>query len=179
MLSFLLVSTKRMHKLIDDLLDYSSIGKKQEIVDIDCNKIVEMVLEDLQVKIKETKCSIIIEKLPVIKGYETHFRLLFQNLISNGIKFSKPSISPKISIIAKEQNGWTFEVQDNRIGIEDLHKHKIFDLFQRIHSKNEYEGSGIGLAHCKKIVELHKGTIWVNSEFGVGSTFSFTIPNFK
>lgn len=176
-LSFISVATGRMRSLIDDLLEYSSIGKRKEMMQVDCKKLVEVIQEDLQTKIKETNSIIEVGELPVVKGYETELRLLFQNLISNAIKFSKPGISPKVKISAKEQDGWTFMVQDNGIGIADEHKDKVFGLFQRLHSRSEYEGTGIGLAHCKKIVELHKGNLWVVSEPGAGSTFYFTIPN--
>ena len=135
------------------------------------------ILQDLATKIKETNTTIDVDVLPEIKGYETELRMLFQNLISNAIKFGTPGIAPKIKISAKEEDGWTFYIQDNGIGIAEKHKDKIFNVFQRLHSKSEFEGSGIGLAHCKKIIDLHYGDIWVESKPGEGSTFCFTIPN--
>ena len=176
-LSLISVATDRMKILIDDLLEYSMIGKQGEMVNVDCRKLVEDIQQDLQTKIKETNSTIEIGQLPVVNGYETELRLLFQNLISNGIKFSKSGLSPKIKIYAIEQDGWTFIIQDNGIGIADEYKNKIFNIFQRLHNRSEYEGTGIGLAYCKKIAELHKGDIWVDSKLNEGSSFYFTIPN--
>ena len=176
-LGFISESTNRMRNLINDLLDYSSIGQRKDMVTVDCNKLVEVIQQDMKAKIKDTNTTIDVGKLPIVKGYQTELRLLFQNLISNGIKFSKPGIAPKINISAEEKDGWTFTIQDNGIGIADENKEKIFNIFQRLHSRSEYEGTGIGLAHCKKIIELHNGELWLNSTPGEGSTFYFTIPN--
>jgi len=170
-------SSNRMRNLINDILEYSSIGHQKEMILVDCNKILEFIQLDLESLIKETKTIIEVEKLPKIKGYRTEIRLLFQNLISNAIKFSKPEKAPEIKIYAKKENGWTFTIQDNGIGIADENKDKIFSFFERLHTREEYEGSGIGLAHCKKIVELHKGDIWVTSAPKEGSAFNFSIPN--
>lgn len=170
-------STNRMKRLTTDLLDFSGIGKEKQSTLVDCEKIVEDVQNDLSFKIKESQAIIQVGTLPNIKGYETELRLLFQNLIANAIHFIKPGTPPIISISAKEQNGWTFYVQDNGIGIADENKEKIFNAFHRLHPENEYKGTGIGLAHCKKIIDLHKGSIGVNSVVGDGSTFYFSIPN--
>jgi light-regulated signal transduction histidine kinase (bacteriophytochrome) len=170
-------STHRMKNLIDDLLDYSRIGQKKEMTLIDCNHLVKDVQQDLQAKIKETNGTLEVGDLPVVLGFQTELRLLFQNLISNGLKFTKAGIAPVIKVSAHEKDSWTFIIQDNGIGIADKHKSKIFNIFHRLHNRDEYEGTGIGLAHCKKIIELHKGEIWVNSEPGEGSTFLFTIPS--
>ncbi|MBO6621468.1 MAG: GHKL domain-containing protein [Balneola sp.] len=175
--SYISNATKRMARLITDLLDYSGIGQGKKLTCVDCDKLVEVVQQDLAIKIKETNTTFDIGKLPEVKGFETELRLLFQNLINNAIKFCKPGTSPKISIHAKEQDGWTFYIQDNGIGIADEHKDNIFSVFQRLHTTSEYEGTGIGLAHCKKIIELHKGDIGVISKEGEGSTFYFTIPD--
>ena len=177
LLGFISESTDRMNVLINDLLDYSTIGQGKEMNMVDCQKLLEVVQQDLEAKIKDTNTTIDVGELPKVKGYQTELRLLFQNLISNGIKFSKPGIAPKIRISVKEEDCWTFAIQDNGIGIADEHKDKIFSIFQRLHNKSEYEGTGIGLAHCKKIVDLHKGDLWVDSKPGEGSTFYFTIPN--
>ena len=177
LLDFISNATDRMRILINDLLDYGSIGQVKEMMTVDCKKLIEVVQQDLQAIIKDTNATIDVAELPKIKGYQTELRLLFQNLISNSIKFSKPGIAPKIKISAKEQDGWTFSIQDNGIGISDEHMDKIFIAFRRLHSKSEFEGSGIGLAHCKKIVELHNGKLWVTSKYGEGSTFHFTMPS--
>jgi light-regulated signal transduction histidine kinase (bacteriophytochrome) len=117
-----------------------------------------------------------VEKLPTIKVYESELRLIFQNLVSNAIKFSKKGVVPEISIKAvKEEDLIHFSISDNGIGIHEKYFDTIFAVFKRLHSKSDYPGTGIGLAHCKKIVEMHKGSIWVESSPENGSTFHFTI----
>lgn len=176
MLNFVTAAADRMKSLIDDLLDYSKIGQDKEMISVDCRELLEVVQQDMASKIKDTNTTIEVGVLPKIKGFETELRLLFQNLISNSIKFGQPGVPPKITITAKQQDGWTFAVADNGIGIADAHQEKIFSIFKRLHGRSEYEGTGIGLAHCKKIIDLHKGELWVESTPGVGSTFYFTIP---
>jgi len=176
-LTFITQSSERMKVLIKDLLDYSRIGRKKEREVVDCNFIVQQVLADLDLAIKETKADINVESLPVFDGYPSEIKQLFQNLIINAIKFRKKNTGLQIKISAVKNNGnWEFICNDNGIGIEKEHSERIFIIFQRLHTRSEYEGSGIGLAHCKKIVELHGGEIWVNSAAGNGSTFHFTIP---
>jgi light-regulated signal transduction histidine kinase (bacteriophytochrome) len=176
MLRYISKSTQRMKCLIQDILDYSKLGEGKEMVSVNCNEQVEIVKRDLSSKINETKSKIEIGELPTIQGYETELRMLFQNIIANAIKYSKPNVQPEIKIYAEEKDGWQFSIEDNGIGIADEHKDKIFSVFQRLHGKGEYEGTGIGLAHCKKIVDLHKGSINVESTPGKGSKFIFTIP---
>lgn len=104
-------------------------------------------------------------------------RLLFQNLISNALKFGHPNIPPKVEISAiKKRDQWVFAVKDNGIGIEDKYRHRIFEIFQRLHNSQEYEGTGIGLAHCMKIINMYHGKLWVESIVGAGSTFFFSLP---
>jgi light-regulated signal transduction histidine kinase (bacteriophytochrome) len=135
------------------------------------------MLCDITAAIQETNAVIKFGKMPVLMGYQTEIKLLFQNLVLNAIKFRKKNIDPQIVIsVEKKDNFWEFAVSDNGIGIENEHNERIFDIFQRLHTRTEYEGSGIGLSHCKKIVELHHGKIWVSSIFGEGSTFYFTMP---
>jgi len=175
-LEYIAQSSDRMKVLIKDLLDYSRIGREKESRRVDCNQLVGDVLADLDKIIKESGAKIRTEDLPVIQAYPTELKLLFQNLIANSIKFRKPGIPPSISINAMKENGyWTFTVADNGIGIEAQFLERIFIIFQRLHNRSQYEGSGIGLAHCRKIVELHGGRIWVASEPGNGSSFSFTL----
>jgi len=175
-LSFITQSSDRMKVLIKDLLDYSRIGKKMKWEPVDCNLMLEEVLADLGVAIKETKAEIKTGPLPVINGHPTEIKQLFQNLVINAIKFRKVNTSPQIKISAHKNDGhWEFTCQDNGIGINEQHKERIFIIFQRLHTRTEYEGSGIGLAHCKKIVELHGGKIWIKSKPGEGTTFHFTI----
>jgi PAS domain S-box-containing protein len=175
-LYFIQKGTERMKTLITDLLDYSRIGRGKEMKPIDCNEIINTVIADLYTAIEESKVEIKTEKLPVISGYTTEVKQLFQNLVVNAIKFRKKEVLPKIYISSEPINGgWEFKVQDNGIGIDEQFSERIFAIFQRLHTRNEYEGSGIGLSHCKKIVELHGGKIWVKSKPGEGSTFHFTI----
>jgi signal transduction histidine kinase/ligand-binding sensor domain-containing protein len=175
-LMFIAQSSERMKTLIKDLLDYSRIGKKKEIEKVDCNQMLQEVIADLGTAITEANAEIIHDPLPIINGYPTEIKQLFQNLIINAIKFRKKYTSPVIRITAeKTDDHWNFAIADNGIGIDEQHKDRIFVIFQRLHTRNEYPGSGIGLSHCKKIVELHKGKIWVDSKPGFGSTFHFTI----
>lgn len=175
-LQYMVEGSERMKVLIRDLLDYSRIGRKIELTDIDCNTILKEVLADLDIAIKESNATIHIGPLPQLKGYSTELKLLFQNLLSNALKFRRKNIDPEIHISATSNNDhWQFAIRDNGIGLEDKFRERIFVIFQRLHVQSEYAGSGIGLAHCKKIVELHNGTIWVESTPGQGSTFYFTI----
>ncbi|MES1198052.1 MAG: ATP-binding protein [Chitinophagaceae bacterium] len=175
-LSYITQSSGRMEVLIKDLLDYSRIGQNKELQKIDCNKILQDVLEDLGTAIQETQANIKGDPLPVIWANPTEIKQLFQNLIANAIKFRKKDVNPEIRIFAQDLKGyWEFSCADNGIGISDEHRERIFVIFQRLHTRNEYEGSGIGLAHCKKIVELHGGKIWLKSVLGGGSTFYFTL----
>ncbi|WP_258105731.1 ATP-binding protein [Marinoscillum sp. MHG1-6] len=170
-------ATHRMSALIKSLLDYSRLDKYQEISTIDCNKLLEDVKNDLAKRISDSKAQISNDPLPTLNGYETPLRLLFQNLIANAIKFQKAGVTPEIHLsVIKKRRMWEFSVKDNGIGIDDEHQEKIFVIFQRLHSKSEFDGTGIGLSHCRKIVDLHGGSIWVSSKVGEGSTFYFTIP---
>lgn len=170
-------STIRMKELIKGLLNYSRLGKKTELKEVNLNSLVNDVLADLDFLIKKKEAQINIDSLPVIRVFELEIRLLFQNIIGNALKYVDEKTSPSINISAKQDNScWQFAVKDNGIGIPNNQKDKIFLLFQRLHSHSEYEGIGIGLAHCKKILELHNGKIWVDSEIGIGSTFYFSIP---
>lgn len=175
-LYFIQQGTERMKTLITDLLDYSRIGRGKELKPVDCNEIINTVIADLDTAIQESKAEIETENLPVVNGYKTEMKQLFQNLVVNAIKFRKKEVLPKVHISSQPiDGGWEFKVQDNGIGIDEQFKERIFAIFQRLHTRNEYEGSGIGLSHCKKIVELHGGRIWVKSKPGEGSTFHFTI----
>ncbi|MEP6952393.1 MAG: two-component regulator propeller domain-containing protein [Ginsengibacter sp.] len=178
--SFISDASERMKALIKNLLEYSQIGSKKELGQADCNETIRNVLADLGILISETGADIKYDLLPVINGYATELKQLFQNLITNAIKFRKKDIPPEINIsVQKKECYWQFAFKDNGIGIEEENYEKIFAIFQRLHTQTEYEGSGIGLSHCKKIVELHKGEIWVESRPGEGSTFYFTLPAAK
>lgn len=169
-------AAKRMQKLIKDVLDYSDLGQNKNNSLINCSQLLEGVLSDMAVSIKESNTKINCGSLPVINGYSS-LNYLFQNLISNAIKFGKKDIITVINITAQDRgNEWLFAVTDNGIGIDQMNYERIFAIFQKLHSQKKYTGTGIGLAHCKKIVELHGGKIWVESEIQMGSTFYFTIP---
>ncbi|MBR9776644.1 MAG: PAS domain S-box protein [Cytophagales bacterium] len=176
-MSFIMDATSRMSQLIKGLLEYSRIGANMERKTIDCNAVLDEIQRDLSSLIEETGTCIQIEPLPIIQGYAIEFRLLFQNLLSNAIKFRLPDVTPEIKVFAEEQKDyWMFCVSDNGIGISEEYQEKIFIIFQRLNPMNDYKGTGIGLAHCMKIVELHGGKIWVKSEIEKGSDFYFTIP---
>lgn len=176
-LQFISESSDRMKILIKELLDYSRIGKSREMEQVDCNLILRHVLTDLGKILEEQGANIDKSELPVISGYRTELKLLFQNLVSNSLKFRKNGTPPEMSIAAQKKDGcWEFSFRDNGIGIEEKNYQQIFVIFKRLHPRSSYEGSGIGLAHCKKIVELHGGRIWVESVLGEGSIFYFTIP---
>jgi light-regulated signal transduction histidine kinase (bacteriophytochrome) len=179
-LTYILQSTDRMRVLINDLLDYSRIGNKKNIQDVDCNSLLQEVLDDLGTTIGEQQARITVAPLPVVKGYKTEMKQLFQNLLANAIKFRKKEQAPEITISAQRGEAhWTFSVKDNGIGIAADHTERIFIIFQRLHTRSEYEGSGIGLAHCKKIVGLHGGKIWTESVLGEGTAFLFNIPEIE
>lgn len=169
---------ERMNALIKALLDFSRLGRNMRLNNVDCGKIITEVLDDLNQNINDTSTCIEIGEMPVLYVCEIEMRQLFQNLISNAIKFRKKNESPVIKINAEQQNDkWKFSISDNGIGIDPIHFERIFLIFQRLNHAQQYEGYGIGLANCKRIVELHKGEISVESELGKGSTFYFTISN--
>jgi len=170
-------ATVRMQSLIRDLLEYSKIGNDEKNVVIDCNLLLKDVLNDMDESIEESGAKIHSEQLPIINGYLSAIKSIFQNLISNAVKFRKKDVHPIINISAKiKDNEWFFTIKDNGIGIDKKYYDKIFVIFQRLHTKTEYAGTGIGLAHVKKIIELHGGKIWFESEPGKETTFYFTIP---
>jgi signal transduction histidine kinase len=175
---FITDGVKRMQKLLDDLLQYSRLGRNSEdIKEIDLNNTLLMVIYNLTVRIKDTGAAITTTPLPVIIAPSTEMTQLFQNLIANALKFKKPEVEPDIQIAHIEnQHEHLFSLSDNGIGIKKEHQEKVFNIFTRLHTRNEYEGSGIGLATCKKIIETLEGRMWLTSTEGVGTTFYFTIP---
>ena len=178
-LEFINQATNRMRSLVKSVLGYSRIGKANQITSLDCNVMVKEVVDDLSKKIKDTKTVVEVGKLPTLNGHKMEMSSLFLNLISNAIKFRKEKGKAKVVISAKrEKHHWLFSISDNGIGIEKKNQDRIFNIFQRLNNMDRYEGTGIGLAQCKKIVELHGGSIWVDSKIGQGSTFNFTIKNF-
>jgi PAS domain S-box-containing protein len=168
---------KRMQGLIQDLLTFSRVGTRgKDLAPTDCEAVLAKTLQALEITARETAATITHDKLPTVMGDETQLGQLLQNLISNGIKY-RNSRPPVIHIEARrDEASWLFSVKDNGIGIDPQYAEKIFVIFQRLHTRDEYEGTGIGLAVCKKIVERHHGKIWVESELGKGSNFHFTLP---
>ena len=173
-------AASKMQNLIKDLLDFSQIGRNISFAATDCNNILKEVIANLGATIKESKAKITSTVLPVVIGNEIELRQLFQNLISNAIKFHKKNSNPEIEItFVEKETEYLFAFKDNGIGLEEQYKDRIFIIFQRLHTSTEYAGTGIGLATCKKIVALHNGKIWMESKLGHGSIFYFTIPKEK
>lgn len=176
-MEFAVDGANRMQKMINDLLIYSRVttrGKEFEFIDMD--EILDKVLKNLEVSINENNTQISYEKLPKIKADPSQISQIFQNLIGNSIRFKRQE-NPVININSHEnEDEWIFTVQDNGIGIDPEYSEKIFEVFKRLHGKDKYPGTGIGLAIAKKIVERHGGSIWVESELNKGSKFIFTIP---
>lgn len=175
-------STQRMGTLIDDLLVYSHVSHRpHEKQTVDLNEKLQRVLEDLELDIEEKKAIVHVAKLPVIKGYERQLQQLFQNLVSNSLKYSKEDVPPEINIsaetdIADDKLYHVIKVADNGIGFEMEYDEKIFQMFSRLHGKHEYSGTGVGLAIVKKVIENHAGLIHVESVPGEGSVFSIYLP---
>lgn len=177
-ISFIASSAKNMSSLIDDLLRYSLVNSEnQHITTFNPRQLLDVIVAELSSIISSAQAVVKYENLPTeIEADRNQLKQVFQNLISNAIKFSPSVESPVVIITSKATNkGWTFSVADNGIGIKPEFHERIFLLFKRLHSKTDYEGTGIGLAICKKVVAQHNGKIWVESEMGKGSTFHFTI----
>ncbi len=175
-LTFILDSCQRMQALIHGLLEYSRLGKQAEPEMIDIADMLQGVIADLNTAIENSKATLDIGPLPTLRIFAVEVRLLFQNLIGNALKFSRPGIPPQIAVTARREHGsWQFAVTDNGLGIEPQAREKVFMIFQRLQNRNEYEGTGIGLAHCRKIVEMHGGRIWIEDGIDGGSRFVFTL----
>ncbi|NTS42983.1 hypothetical protein HRG84_19000 [Flavisolibacter sp. BT320] len=186
-------ATRRMRQLIDDLLDFSRVSrKKNELKPVDLQAIIALILQDLETGIQESGAVINVAALPVIRGDERQLQQLFQNLVGNALKYSKPGERPEIAVTARvvkgadvrpglpagagEQPFHLVEVQDNGIGFAQEDAQRIFDVFTRLHGRSEYTGTGIGLSIARKVVESHNGYIWAESEPGKGSTFRVLFP---
>jgi len=176
-ISFIVEGAKRMQTLINDLLDYSRAGRVDAVIgDVNCEEVLRDVVESMSVVVRETQAVITHDALPVVRGNEKNYVLIFKKLIENAIRFHGAA-PPLIHVSARlEKNEWLFSVNDNGIGIESQYFDRIFLIFQRLHSRDQYPGNGIGLAICKKLVDIEGGNIWVESQPGTGSTFYFTIP---
>ncbi|HEY3360644.1 MAG TPA: PAS domain S-box protein [Methanosarcina sp.] len=174
---FAVDGASRMQNLINDLLEFSRVTTKaREFEPTDCKSILKQVVFDLEVSIKENEAHVSYGSLPVVMVDSSQLTQVFQNLISNAIKFRSEKI-PEIEISAKRKdNQWLFSVKDNGIGVDPKFSERIFEVFKRLNKRDEYPGTGIGLSICKKIVERHGGQIWIESESGKGSIFYFTLP---
>jgi PAS domain S-box-containing protein len=169
---------QRMQEMIKGMLDLSRIGTRgNPLAPTDVEAILDRTLNVLGRTIEETGAEVTHEPLPTVMADKAQLAQVFQNLVANGIKFRREDVPPRVHISAERADGaWLFSVEDNGIGIDPKQSDRIFQVFQRLHTQEEYEGTGIGLALCKRIVERHSGRIWVESKPGEGSTFKFTIP---
>ena len=177
-IGFITEGSLRMQQMIQDLLAYSRVETQaREFAKTDSQESLDTALANLRVSIQENHAVITHDPLPEIIAEGEQITSLFQNLVSNAIKYHKPDVTPIIHIgVQKEGNNWQFSVADNGIGIEEKYAERIFKIFQRLHTRDEYPGTGIGLAVCKRIVDRHGGKIWIKSTLGEGTTFYFTIP---
>lgn len=166
----------RMKKLILDLLEYSRIGtNRDQFTDIDMEEVIGQVMQTFDGRILETGALVKVQSMPVITANRTQMIQLLQNLVGNALKYNNTPV-PEVEVGCEEKNDiWQFFVKDNGIGIEQKYFDKVFAIFQRLHNKSQFSGTGIGLAICKKITEKHGGNIWIESDIGKGSSFFFTI----
>jgi light-regulated signal transduction histidine kinase (bacteriophytochrome) len=175
-ITFAVEGVERMQQMLADLLAYTKAGG-QEIVrtPVNCQELLARVIDDLHVAINECGATITHDSLPTVSGDATQLRQLFQNLVGNALKF-RATVPPRVHISARPEVGhWRFAVRDNGIGVDPSQAERIFRVFQRLHTRKEHPGTGIGLAICQKIVTRHGGRIWVESTPGQGATFYFTI----
>ncbi|GAB3223526.1 PAS domain-containing protein [Algoriphagus aestuariicola] len=176
-ISYAMDGAKRLTVMINDLLEYSKVGFESSATEfIDTRELVEKVIQLKSNLIRESEAEIRVGELPVIKGVKTPLQLVFQNLIGNALKYRNPDVKPEIVISGKDlEHFWEFSVEDNGIGIDGDYLEHIFGILKRLHPKEKYPGTGMGLATCRKIVSQHGGKIWAESTIGLGSKFLFTI----
>ena len=168
---------QRMHVMINDLLTYARLDTGTGFGPVDCEAALREASANLRVAMDETAARVTHGPLPVVRGDEVQLVQVFQNLIGNALKFRRKGQVPEVHVeCVRREREWIFSVRDNGIGIEAPYRQRIFQVFQRLHAREEYSGTGIGLSLCKKIVERHRGRIWVESTPGVGSVFSFALP---
>jgi light-regulated signal transduction histidine kinase (bacteriophytochrome) len=177
---FIMDGVSHMQALINGLLDYSRVGRKDiRFEKVDTREMIDNVQAALGSLIESANATIEVKNAPVIAGVPSLVATLLQNLIANGIKFKRDNTIPHIvidAVPATNRRQWVFSVEDNGIGIPKQYYNRIFALFQRLHTRQQYEGTGIGLAISKRIVEFHRGELWVESDMDKGSTFYFTLP---
>jgi two-component system sensor histidine kinase/response regulator len=169
--------TDRMRRLVLDLLDYARVSTTgQEFETVDTQAVLDGVLDELAPVIAKADATVEAAGLPVLEGDRFQLAQLFKNLVDNALKF-RSGAAPVVRVLAQRREGeWLFRVSDNGLGIDERYTIHVFTIFQRLHNREEYSGTGVGLAISKKIVERHGGRIWVESQIGVGSTFCFTLP---
>lgn len=186
-------TSNRMQSLVDNLLEYSYVAKgNSQVVQVDLNQTLRNVLEDLELEIQHKQATVIVSNLPTLPGNSRQFEQVFQNLIGNALKYSRPGINSRIEIICKQVKGRDvlsnkplellsqdyhfIEISDNGIGFEQIHADRIFQIFTRLHGNEDYKGSGIGLSIVRKVIESHNGFVWATSEPNTGSSFKFLLP---
>lgn len=177
-IEFAVDGAKRMQRLIQDLLGFSRVGRLGgEVVDVDLGKALERALDQLEDRVEEAGAVVTHDPLPVVRGEEALLVQLFQNLVGNAVKFRHPDRTPRVHVgVRRVEDSWELECRDNGIGIDPQYAERVFVIFQRLHAKDVYEGTGIGLALCKKIVEFHGGRIWIPETEGEGTTIRWTLP---
>ena len=180
-LKFITDGAQRSQDLIRDILAYSRITSNTEkLENVNLNELVDVIQENSNLDKAEKATQISSDKLPEISGNKTQLYQLFQNLINNGLKYQKPDETPHVHVGVDDLGTqWQFSIKDNGIGIAEKYQDKIFEVFQRLHRRNIFPGTGVGLSICKKVVKRHGGNIWVESIEGEGSTFFFTLPKYK
>jgi PAS domain S-box-containing protein len=178
LLDFVVGGVERMSALIEGLLAVSRVGTRALPHGlVDCEHVLHGVLDDLKAALDTAGASVTHGPLPTLPGDETQLAQLLRNLLDNAVKFRRPGVPPRVGVeAAREGDAWLFRVADNGLGIEPQYFERIFVIFQRLHLQDEFPGTGIGLAVCRRVVERHGGRIWVESEAGAGSTFCFTLP---
>lgn len=178
-MAFAVEGATRMRQLIEDLLTYARVASRAKPLEVTAvGDVVDEVVKSLEVRLKEKDAVIEKDDLPTVMADRRQLGQLLQNLIANAVKFQQKGSTPRVRIAAeKKGDEWIVSVKDNGIGIKPEYQEKIFVLFQRLHSREEYDGTGVGLAVCKKIVERHGGRIWVKSQLGEGATFFFTLKD--
>lgn len=180
-IAFAVDGAKRMQALINDLLTFSRVGRlNAAYADVDMNVALDTALENLSTAVEEADATIVVDRgsLPTIHGDPTLLSMVWQNLIGNAVKFRRPDIAPRIVIECEPRHDqWLFTVSDNGIGIDEEFVDKVFVIFQRLHVRDAYSGTGIGLALCKKIIEHHGGTIGIDTSYTEGTRFRFTLPH--
>ena len=171
-------ATVRMKQLIQHLISLARVGTRGgELIPVKPGPVMDNVLDTLSETVKESGAKVAVQDpLPVVKADAVQLGQVFQNLIGNALKFRSPERPLEVKVGAEVENGWaTFSVSDNGIGIEEIYLDKIFGIFRRVHPQDRYEGAGVGLALCEKIIHRHGGRIWAESEAAKGSTFHFTL----